>query len=51
MGDVHLPKIPDVPFMKDRALYDFLRAVKETLEVMTGQVGGNTNLIDLMRED
>ena len=49
MADIKLPNIPDVP-EASRELKEFLRAVKETLEILTGRLGGNKSLIDYMKE-
>jgi hypothetical protein len=51
MGKVNLPNIPDVPDTNDLALKEHLRAIKETLEILTGKLGGNRKLIDLMEEE
>jgi len=48
MSNVNLPEIPDVPDGYDEQSQAFFRAVKETLEVLTGRVGGNDDLIEYM---
>jgi hypothetical protein len=48
MSNVNLPEIPDVPQNLDEDTVKFLQAVKETLAVLTGKLGGNTKLIDYM---
>ena len=51
MATVHLPDIPDVPDVVDRDMYEFLKALKESIEVLTGRVGDNDDLIDYMEAD
>lgn len=48
MANVTLPLVQDVPENLDFKLLQFLKSVKETLEILTGQVGANTKLIDYM---
>ena len=51
MSQVNLPEIPDIPKNIDQDMVAFLQAVKETLQVLTGRIGGNTKLIDYMESD
>ena len=51
MANVNLPEIPDVPFGLNEETQEFLKAVKETLEVLTGRVGDNSDLIEYMEAD
>ena len=51
MANIHIPGIPDIPGSLDYEMYEFLRALKETLEILTGRVGGNEDLIDYMEAD
>lgn len=51
MSNVNLPEIPDVPEGLAYGHSEFLKAVKETLEVLTGKKGGNDDLIDYMEAD
>ena len=49
MSSIHLPEIPDVPEKIDNDLSEFLKTLKEILELLTGRVGGNAKLIDYMK--
>lgn len=49
MPNVNIPNIPDVPLVSDQSMYEFLQALKEAVEVLTGKVGGNDSLVDYMR--
>jgi hypothetical protein len=49
MANVNVPNIPDIPPTSDQSMYEFLKALKEAVEVLTGRVGGNESLIDYMR--
>jgi hypothetical protein len=52
--DVQIPNLPDVAgeAAKDMQLRDFLIAVKNTLEILTGaSVNSNKALIDLLNDN
>lgn len=51
MSNVYLPEIPDVPDDISYDLHEFLTALKETVEILTGKVGGNNDLIEYMEAD
>lgn len=51
MANVNLPEIPDLPTGLKTDHLEFLKAVKETLGVLTGKVGGNDDLIEYMESD
>jgi hypothetical protein len=50
--DVQLPNLPDVAGMDDTQLRDFLVAVKQTLEILTGtDVNSNGAVVDLINDN
>jgi len=54
MADVQLPNLPDVTgdYTKDQQLRDFLIAVKQTIEILTGtNVNSNTSLVDYLNDN
>ena len=48
MANIFIPEIPDVPVDLSDSAITFLRSIKEVLQILTGNVGGNTKLIDYM---
>ena len=51
MANVVIPNLPDISgqYTEDQQLRDFLIAVKQTLEILTGStVNSNTAVIDLI---
>lgn len=51
MSNVYLQDLPDVPEGTPYGLSEFLKAVKQNIEVLTGKVGGNDDLIEYMEAD
>jgi len=51
MSNVYLQDIPDVPEGIPHGLAEVLKAMKQNLEVLTGKVGGNDDLIEYMEAD
>ena len=52
--DVVIPNLPDVTgeYTQDQQLRDFLIAVKQTLEILTGSTtNSNTAVIDLINDN
>ena len=47
MSKIHLPEIPDIPENLNYDLNEFLKAVKETLGVLTGRIGDDLDLVSM----